>query len=214
MNSKLAFAFFASFVSASITPHVAGAATLGLELELPALESSSVLIDYFEFGMDGDLSAFGAEVDFVDGVSPSGFTELGFGVGFALSNPAGSGTGGFDIFDENGEFLSGDLLSVGFTTDMIELQFGNLGGFAASSFNSTVLLEIAFDDSLGDNPFTGLVDGQSYVASAKVSNVAEAPPLPIPGTLMLVLPALLALSRFRHQPGNHLLELSLFDRFR
>lgn len=193
MKMRLALALFASLISVSITPRVAEAGTLGLELEPPTLESSSAIIDYFEFGAIGDLSAIGAEIDFFDGVSPSGFTELSFVFAFALSDPTGIATGGFDMFDDNGEFLVGDLLAVGFITDVIELQFGNLGGFAATSFNSTVLLEIAFDDSLGDNPFSGLVDGQSYVASARVSNVAEAPPLPVPGTLMLVVPALLGL---------------------
>jgi hypothetical protein len=104
----------------------AGAATLGLETTVPKIETSFALIDYLEFGGDGDLSTFGAEIYFTDGVAPSGFTEISFAVGFSLSDPTSGATGGFDVFDEDGLFLDGDLKAVGFTEDTIELEFDNI----------------------------------------------------------------------------------------
>lgn len=156
----------------------AAAATLGLATEAPSLSSSTAIIDYLEFTPDGDLSTFGALVDFTDGLSPVGFTEIGFGVGFSLADPTTGATGGFDVFDENGLFLAGDLLSVGFTTDTIELQFDNLGGAAAGSFGASVLALIAFDDPLGPDPFATLSDGDSLSAAISIFSVAAAVPLP------------------------------------
>jgi hypothetical protein len=157
-----------------------------------SLSSSTAFIDYLEFAPDGDLSTFGAQVDFTDGVSPTGFTEIGFGIGFLLADPTTGATGGFDIFDEDGLFLDGELLAVGFTEDVIGLQFGNLGGSNASSFGSSVLASIAFDDALGANPFDGFVDGEYYGASITTSNVADATvaPVPLPAGLPLLLTSL------------------------
>lgn len=42
---------------------------------------------------------------------------------------------------------------MGFTEDVIELQFGNLSGSGAGSFGASVLALISFDDPLGANPF-------------------------------------------------------------
>lgn len=169
----------------------ASATSLGLSTESPIVESSFALVDYFEFGADGDLSAFGAEVDFVDGVSPVGLSEIGFGLGFSLAGPTAGATGGFDVFDQNGLFLAGDLAAVGFVDDIIELQYTNLSGSAAGDFGSSVLAIVAFDDALGTNPFDALVDGQSYVASISISRVVPAVSVPAPGTLWLILPLVL-----------------------
>ena len=171
----------------------AQASMLGLDTEPPTIESSFAVIDYFEFLSDGDLSTFGAVVDFVDGVSPNGLTEIGFGVGFDLSNPTVGATGGFDVFDQNGLFLGGNLEAVGFSGDLIEFQFGSLVGAAAGSFNTSVLMVIAFDDALGPNPFDVLVDGSFYDASVSISNVRETSQVPVPATLPLILAALVAL---------------------
>lgn len=166
------------------------AATLGLRTEAPSLATSAAFIDYFEFGPDGDLSTFGALVDSTDGVSPVGFTEIGFGIGVALADPTTGATGGFDVFDEDGLFLAGDLLAVGFVEDVIEFQFGNLSGSGAGSFGSSVLALIAFDDPLGANPFASLVDSDSLGASVTISNVA---PIPLPASVLLLLGGLVSI---------------------
>lgn len=167
----------------------ASAATLGLTTETPHLSSSMAVIDYVEFGFDGDLSTFGAEVDFTSGVSPSGATKIGFGIGFSLADPPIGATGGFDILDEDGLFLSGDLLALGFTEDTIELQFGNLSGSGVEYFGSSVLALISFDDSLGTDPFAVLPDGASLGASIMISNVSSSTvaPIPLPAGLPLLL---------------------------
>ena len=185
------------FVSVSLN---AQASTLGLDTEPPTIESSFAVIDYFEFLSDGDLSIFGAVVDFTDGVSPNGFTEIGFGVGFDLSNPTIGATGGFDVFDQTGLFFGGNLEAVGFSDDLIEFRFGSLLGAAAGSFNTSVLMVIAFDDALGPNPFDVLVDGNSYTASVSISNVREVSQVPVPATLPLfasVLMILVGVRRYR-----------------
>ena len=177
----------------------ANATPLGLTTEAPTIESSFAIVDYLEFGPDGDLSTFGAEVDFTDGVSPNGLTEIGFGIGFSLADPTSGATGGFDIFDEDGLFLDGDLLAVGFTEDIVELQFGNLGGSGAGSFGSSVLALIAFDDPLGPNPFASLIDGNAYVASVSISSVVS---LPLPATLPLLLAGLLGMGLIERSRKN------------
>ncbi len=155
----------------------ATAALLGLTTQNPTLGSSSVSIDYLEFGGDGDLSSLFNSIDLSSGVTPVGQAALYFSVGFPLATPTIGATGFFDIFDDNGQFLAGDLLAVGFTEGVIELQFNNLIGSAAGSFGNSVLALINFDDPLGANPFNAFLDGNIYTASVSISNVVinEAP---------------------------------------
>lgn len=191
MKNRFFSAILLAGALALSVPTFSFAASLGLTTVAPTLKAGLATIDYLEFGPDGDLSTFGAEVDFTDGVSPVGLTEIGFGVGFSLTNPTLGATGGFDIFDEDGFFLGGDLIAVGFSNDVIELQFGNLMGAGAGSFGASVLALIAFDDQLGPDPFASLVDGEFYPASITVSNVrAVDAAVPEPATLLLVLTAL------------------------
>ncbi|SIO45964.1 VPLPA-CTERM protein sorting domain-containing protein [Rhodovulum sp. ES.010] len=175
----------------------AQAASLGLPTGAPSLSSSAAFIDYIEFAPDGDLSTFGAAVDSTDGVSPTGLTEIGFGVGFSLADPTAEATGGFDVFDEDGLFLAGDLLAVGFTEDVIEFRFGNLSGSGAGAFGSSVLALIAFDDPLGANPFDSFADGDFYSASITISNV-----VPLPAGLALLLGGLGGMALLRRRPGG------------
>ena len=149
------------------------AATLGLTTQDPTLGSSSIVVDYLQFGGDGDLASFGAGIDSSSGVTPTGFADLSFDAAFPLATPTIGATGFFDIFDNNGQFLAGDLMAVGFTQDVVELQFNNLIGSAASSFGSSVLALITFDDALGLNPFNSFIDGDFYTASVSISNVVE-----------------------------------------
>lgn len=165
---------------AAVFGSMSAATTLGLTTEAPSLTSNTAFIDFLDFDPDGDLSTFGAEVDATDGVAPVGFTEIGFGIGYSLSDPTGDFSGGFDIFDEDGEFLAGDLLAVGFTEDVIEFQFGNLTGSGAGDFGASVLALIAFDDPLGLNPFESFFDGDSLGASITISSVVDTSPAPIP----------------------------------
>ncbi|MEP5758982.1 MAG: VPLPA-CTERM sorting domain-containing protein [Litoreibacter sp.] len=180
------------------------AATLGLTTEAPSLSSSAAFIDFLDFDPDGDLSTFGAEVDATDGLSPAGFTEISFGIGYALSDPMGNFSGGFDVFDEDGEFLAGDLLAVGFMEDVIELQFGNLNGSGSGDFGSSVLALISFDDPLGANPFTSFFDGDSLGASISISSVANTSvaPIPLPAGLPLLLGGLGFLGFMKRRKKN------------
>ncbi len=162
------YSIFILLLSISITTT---AATLGLTTGNPTLESNSTTIDYLEFGGDGDLSSFFNSIDSSNGVTPIGLTDFSFGAAFPLATPTIGATGFLDIFDDNGQFLAGDLLAVGFTEDVLELQFNNLIGSAAGSFGSSVLALITFNDPLGLNPFSSLIDGDFYTASVNISNV-------------------------------------------
>jgi len=162
----------------------ANATTLGLNTQDPSLNSSFAFVDYFEFGTDGDLSSFGGTIDSSSGISPFGLTGFSFGVGFSLSDPTNTASGGFDVFDGNGLFLSGDLAAVGYTENVIEFQFDQLAGSAASNFGSSVLMMISFVDQLGANPFAGLVDGTFYDASVNIASVVS---ISEPATLSIFL---------------------------
>ncbi len=172
--------------SMALSVEKADAASLDLMTLAPTLSSSTAVVDYVEVAPDGDLSAFGAEVDFTDGVFPNGLTEIGFGIGFSIADPTMDLTGGFGVFDDGGLFLGGDLFAVGFTEGVVELQFNNLDGSSSGSFGTSVLMEIVFGDVLASstNPFSAFVDGESYNPSITISNVA---PIPLPGGLLLLL---------------------------
>jgi len=156
-------------------PLTTSAASLGLTIQGPTLGSSSITIDYLEFGGDGDLSSFGAGIDSSNGVIPLGINDLSFSAAFSLAAPTIGATGFFDIFDDSGQFLSGNLFAVGFTENVIELQFNNLIGSAAGSFGNSVLALVAFDDPLGLNPFNSFIDGEFYPASVDILNVVAEP---------------------------------------
>jgi hypothetical protein len=172
------------------------AVPLGLPTSAPTIESSFALFDFFEFGPDGDLSTFGAVVDFADGAAPVGLAEIGLGFGFGLADPTIGAAGGFFVVDDNGLFLDGILEAVGFTEDIIELQFGSLGGAASADFGETVLALIAFDDPLGPNPFLAFNDGDLLTAAISISSVVA---VSEPSTLALLAPVLLGIGWFRQR---------------
>lgn len=164
------------------------AATLGLTTGLPSVTSNSATTDYIEFGARGDFSSFGSAVTSTDGITLTGPGEIGFGVGFDLSTPTVGADGGFNIVDNSGEFLAGDLLAVGFTTNSIELQFGNLTGSGAGGFGTSVLALISFDTALGANPFADFKDGAVMASDITIANIIS--PIPLPAGLPLMLTGL------------------------
>jgi len=174
--------------------HTVTAASLGLTTQSPTLGSSFIFVDYFEFDGDGDLSSLFNSIDSSSGVTPIGITDFSFGIGFPLVTPTVGATGFFEILDDNGQFLGGDLLAVGFTEDVIELQFNNLIGSAASSFGNSVLALISFDDPLGPNPFNSFIDGDFYTAAVSISNVSPSAQVPEPSMLSILILALFLMS--------------------
>lgn len=182
-----AFMFFAGLVFAPVS---AFAVTLGLQTGAPTLSAGAAVIDYIEFAPDGDLSTVAAEVDDTSGVSPDGFTTIDFGVGFSLADPTDSADPAFagflDVIDDAGQFLAGDLLAIGFTEDVIELQFDNLSGTGAGAFGTSVLVLVTFDDPLGANPFGDLFDGDALGASISIARVQPVTPIPLPAALPLL----------------------------
>lgn len=166
----------------------ADAASLDLMTVAPTLSSSAASIDYLVDGTFGELSTFGAVVVSTDGVAPNGDTEIEFIAGFALDDPTMDLTGGFEVLDVDGSFLSGELFAVGFTENVVELQFNNLSGSSSGSFGTSVLMEILFGfDVPQANPFSAFADGEFYEASITVSNIA---PIPLPAGIVLLLTAL------------------------
>lgn len=186
MNAIMLRTMVAGGLLASTMSATGFAATLGISTEAPMLGASAATVDYFEIVTDGDLSSFGAVVDAIDGLSPTGVAEIGFGVGFGLADPTTGAAGGFDVYDDNGLLLGGDLQAVGYTEDTIEFEFGSLAGSAVGSFNESVLMLISFTDSLGMNPFAALEDGTAYPVTISVSNVT---PVPVPAALPLFMSA-------------------------
>lgn len=180
----------------------AAGASLGLTPGSPILTAPDAFIDYLEFGPDGDLSTFGAVVASAQGTLPDGFTEIGFGVGFSLSDPTLDATGGFDVFDESGFYLGGELAAVGFFTDSIELQFDVLGGSGAADFGSSVLAVITFGLPLGDTPFQALFDGDSIEASITLSGFSPVTPVPLPPGLLLLIVGLSGMGLLRRQKAD------------
>ncbi len=186
LNSLLGFILLSLMTSFNLN-----AATIGLDTGSPKIEAGFSTIDFFDLVTDGDLSTFGAVVDFTDGVSPFGFTEISFGVGYDLVKPTIGASGGFDVFDENGLFLGGELKAVGFSENEVEFQFENLSGAAASDFDSSVLMVISFFDALGANPFDAFVDGTAYDASISIANVK---PVSEPAMMPLIMLAFLGMT--------------------
>ncbi len=184
---------------------VSVASTLGLTTDTPSLSASLASIDYFDFGPDAELLTDLPEVDSLDGVSPNGFTTVDFVVGFSTLDPSDTSDfafgGFFDVSDDDGQFLVGDLFAIGFSENVIELQFNNLSGSGAGSFGTSVLALIAFSDPLGANPFTSLFDGDSLAASITISNVQDVSvaPIPLPGGMPLLLAGLGGFALLRHR---------------
>ncbi|MFV0474501.1 MAG: PEP-CTERM sorting domain-containing protein [Pikeienuella sp.] len=190
---------FRQLVAAAIlTGFAAGAeaAPLNLTTGAPIVEASYAEISHAEFGGDGDLSAFAVTADYFDGIAPTGAALISFGVGYDKANPGSGPAGGFDVTDDNGLMLDGEISRIGFTEDMVELLFTNLSGSAAADFGAAALMLIAFDDFLGENPLAALVDGDTNVASISIASVAT---VPAPASLLLLASALSLMTRRRRR---------------
>ena len=183
----------ALFVLGSLLAGKGSAATLGLTTGDPTVTASGATVDYLEF-VGGNLSTFAA-IDTTSGISLGAFPQLSFGVGFDLLDPTTGLSGGFGINDVSGQVLTGDLIAVGFTDSVIELQFGNLMGSAVGDFGASVLATVSFSDALGPNPFSSLVNFTRYGASITIANVQSDPisPIPLPAGIWLLLAGIFSL---------------------
>lgn len=192
----------------------AGAATLGLPTNAPTFGAAGI-VDYLEFGPDGDLSMFGAPATVSSLTTVDVATaELDFGFGFDLGDPFIDASGGFAITDANGTYLSGDLWYVGAESlsqgsGLIELQFGNLSGYGAAEWTQTALMNVIFD-GLGSDVFAALQDGDFYDVEIALFGVqgtyddpgAVAPaPIPLPATMWLLAAGFGGLITLRRKQG-------------
>lgn len=176
------------FAAAALVGSMSQAATLGLTTTDPSVTASDSIVEVLECCGFNEVFGFDAVIDSSTGVTPNGLGLLEFGFDYNLSDPTGDFSGAFGIFDDDigdPEFLSGELIAIGFLEDVIELQFGNLLGRAAGDFNSSVLAVISFADPLGTNPLDSLADGDFLSASITISNVVA--PIPLPAGLPLML---------------------------
>ena len=169
----------------------AQAASLGLDTTDPVLTVDPANVTFSDLFGEGDLSMFDLVTD-ISGLTTNGDVTLGFGVGFDLIDPTMALSGGFDLSDDDGLLLSGNLTATGFGDDVIELQFDSLSGSATGAFSDMVLLEIVFDpaDGLSDAPFGNLEDLTTYMATVTLSNVGDLAPIPLPAGLPLLVVAL------------------------
>jgi len=179
----------------------ATAATLGLVTSAPTIGAEGD-VEYLEFGPDGDVSMFGGVVTGSSLTTldvPS--AEMDFGIGFDLADPVGTASGGFSVFDAGGEYLSGDLLAVGFRSlgafrSLIEFQFGNLTGRGTFEWTDTLLMNVILPDPSGD-PFSFFVDGDVVAAQigvfAVVGGGPSPNPIPLPAGAWLLLVGLSSL---------------------
>ena len=176
----------------------ASAATLGLLTSAPTIGAEGD-VEYLEFGPDGDVSMFAGAVTVSSLTTLDvGSAEMDFGVGFDLADPVGTATGGFSVYDIGGDYLSGDLLAVGFRSlgafrSLIEFQFGNLTGRGASEWTDTLLMNVIIPDP-SDNPFSLFMDGDVVAAEigvfAVVGGGPTPDPIPLPAAAWLLLSGL------------------------
>ena len=181
----------------SIASLSAQAATLGLATSAPTVGADGV-VDYLEFGPDGDLSMFGVPVHTSSLTTIGAGAEVGFGIGFSLSDPESGASGGFEIYDDQGLYLSGDLLALGFRAfrafdGLIELHFGSLTGRGVSEWTDTLLMTVIFDGT-GEDVFGSFFDGEFYdVEIGMFAVTSDAPPpspIPLPDSAFLLLAGL------------------------
>lgn len=159
-------------VALSLINGFASAETLNITKEGPRFYVNTAIIEFIEFGEDFDISSAGSIIDASFGVSLDGSSELGLGVAYLSSAPETSFSGGFDVLDAAGLFLSGELFEIGFANNELELLFGRLSGRMAGLFGDEVLMQIRFIDEVGADPFSAFSDGLSLTASIHVSKVA------------------------------------------
>jgi hypothetical protein len=169
------------------------AATLGLQTSAPTIGANVAEVEYLDFAPDGDLSMFGAAVTEASLNTPGPNAEIGFGIGYALADPEGDASGGFDIFDDNGLYLAGDLINMGYRAfgggSLIELHFGNLTGSGASGWTDTLLMNVILRN-VAPNPFDSFFDGDLYQAEIGVFAVVNYEPpseIPLPASAALLL---------------------------
>ena len=189
--------FGAVFALGAMLTSTLSAATLGLATENPTVSASISTVDYFDDFEFIDMLVLG-DIDSETGVTVGPNPLLSFALGFGIFDPTNIFLGGFGIDTDNGQFLSGDLIAVGFTEDVIELQLGNLVGSGVGSFGSSVLATLTSLD-FGANPFDSLAGGGSTTASVTLANVVEMPPIPLPAGLGLLLSALAGLAFLRRK---------------
>lgn len=184
----------------SLIAGLIGALAIGTSVSAATLTSSVVDVEYAEpFAGEGELSVVLADVDGFTGSAPDGLATLDIVAGFGTADPMNISdlafSGFIDVSDDNGRFLVGDLASISFGTDLIELGFNNLTGSSAASYGSSIIAQISFDDTLGANPFSAFVDGELYGASVNISSSVA--PVPLPTGLPLLLISLGGLSVLR-----------------
>ncbi|SOB99995.1 PEP-CTERM sorting domain-containing protein [Rhodobacter maris] len=147
--------------------------------------------DFAAFNGAGDLMIWGADA-YVFGDTIDTPALLDLMLSFDLANPVTTATGYLDLSFGGALLLDGMLGTITQQEDQLTMVFDGLTGTAASAFGPSLTFELAFVDPLGAAPVSALVDGTSYDVVGYGAG-SEAPAVPLPATLPLLLAGLGAL---------------------
>lgn len=180
----------------------AGAVTLGLATAPPSLAFDGAIVEFDEFLGTATLSGFGILATGSDGITPTGDTFLLFNLLLDSADPTLDPIGGFEISDDTGTLLEGEVTAIGFTQGIIEAAFGPISGSEAAGFPLGALATFDFGTQLpSDNPFDDLAPGAGGPTALTADIGVEAVvPLPVAGWMALAgygILGLLALRRRR-----------------
>lgn len=172
------------------------AALLNLDTRATPVIDFLADVTFLETGGVGDLLFDAPALAVVTGADVAGDLYIEFSANFDMADPYGSFNGALFSHDDAGDFLSGDLVGLGFEEDRLQMLFANLTGSGAGVFGERTLVDFYFFDPVGADPVRGLSDGGSYT----IAGTAMAP-VPLPVGLPMLGGGLIALVLLRRCRG-------------